>query len=60
MQKAAKNYSSKIEADTRRAHEVNESYWRSRSKRNTGVILYLAITPALILLDFLSRSFGWF
>jgi hypothetical protein len=60
IQNAAKKYTSKVEDDTRRAHEVNESYWRNRNKRNIGVILYLAITPALVAFEFLARHFGWF
>jgi hypothetical protein len=60
MQKAVKASVTEIEKGTRNAHELNDHYWHSRNLRNIGVVLYLAITPTIILHDFLSRYFGWF
>jgi hypothetical protein len=60
LETEAKEYVSQIREDARQVHARNDQYWHSRHKRNIGVIIYLASTPALIILAFLSRFLGWF
>lgn len=55
---AAKQFISSSQKAMAKLHEQEERYWRARYRRNAWICIYLAVTPALVLLDTLIRLFG--
>jgi hypothetical protein len=59
IEAAFRQYISKVRVEMEEIRKEHERQMRTLKCKNVGQILYLAITPALVLFDFLSRYFGW-
>lgn len=53
-------YINKAKDDMKEAHRLNQRYWKVQAFKNIGMWIYLALSPALIILEMLARNLGWF
>lgn len=60
MSAATHKYADNVKADLDEAHAEHTRYMSSLRGQNIAKGIYLAITPALVLFDLLSRFLGWF